>query len=217
MRGARIRRGAFALCFVSAAIIAAQPAGPTEQEIKQAEHDVPLLMKTLEVSPGMTIADLGAGAGAMTMVAARRLGPTSRIYATDLNPATVTALNVLAEREHLGNVEVIQGASAATNLPPACCDAIFMRDVYHHITDPAAMNRSIAASLKPGGRFAVIDFEAKPGSPLPEGVPANRGGHGVPPAVVEEEVRAAGLVYVRTLAEWPEPNKDPFFLVLFHK
>ena len=53
---------------------------------------------------------------------------------------------------------MLEGAAAATNLPPACCDAIFMRDVYHHITEPEAFNKSLAASLKPGGRLAVIDF-----------------------------------------------------------
>ncbi|HWF83499.1 MAG TPA: class I SAM-dependent methyltransferase [Vicinamibacterales bacterium] len=216
MLGTRIRRAAFALCLASVALISAQSRGPTEQEIKQAEHDVPVLLKVLDILPGMTVADLGAGAGAMTLVAARQLGPASRIYATDLNPATVADLKALAEREHLANVEVVQGAAAATNLPSACCDAIFMRDVYHHITDPAAMNRSIAAALKPSGRFAVIDFEAKPGSPLPDGVPANRGGHGVPPAVVAEEVGAASLIYVQTFPQWPEP-KEPSFLVLFHK
>lgn len=217
MLRARIRRGAVAFCIASTAIIiSAQSIGPDAQEIKQAEHDVPLLLQVLQVLPGMTIADLGAGAGAMTMVASRQLGPTSRVYATDLNPATVAELTALAQKEHLGNVTVIQGARAATNLPAACCDAIFMRDVYHHITDAAAMNRSIAAALKPGGRFAVIDFEAKPRSPRPEGVPANRGGHGVPPAVVVEEVSAAGFVHVQTFSQWPEP-KDPYFLVLFHR
>ncbi len=213
----RTRRtiGAIALCLASVAVILAQ-SGPTTQEIREAERDVPVLLKALDVVPGMTIADIGSGAGAMTLIAARQLGPRSRIYTTDLNPATVTGLKGLAEREHLTNVEVVQGAAASTNLPAGCCDAIFMRDVYHHITDPAAMNRSIAESLKPGGRLAVIDFEAKPGSPLPNGVPANRGGHGVPPAVVAEELRAAGLVYIETFPQWPEP-KEPFFLVLLHK
>jgi predicted methyltransferase len=215
MPRARHNFGAAALCIASIAVISAQ-SGPTSQEIKEAERDVPLLLNVLDVAPGMTVADVGAGAGAMSMVASRQLGPTSHIFATDLNPATVAELQALAEREHLANVEVIQGAAAATNLPPECCDAIFMRDVYHHIVDTAAMNRSIAASLKPGGRFAVIDFEARPGSPVPEGVPANRGGHGVPPSVVEEEVRAAGLVHVQTFAQWPEP-KQSLFLELFHR
>ena len=63
-----------------------------------------------------------------------------------------------AEKEGLKNVTVIEGAAAATNLPAGCCDAIFMRDVYHHITALDAFNKSLLASLKPGGRLAIIDF-----------------------------------------------------------
>jgi len=54
-----------------------------------------------------------------------------------------------------------------------------MRDVYHHFTMSSDINRSLFTALKAGGRLAVIDFEAAPGSKLPNGVPANRGGHGI--------------------------------------
>jgi predicted methyltransferase len=96
-----------------------------------------------------------------------------------------------------------------------------MRDVYHHITTPsiAAFNKSVFASLKPGGRFAVIDFRGRPGSAVPEGVPANRGGHGIPPEVVVDEIKAAGFTYQRTFEDWPTGVKSAagMFLVLFQK
>jgi predicted methyltransferase len=115
-------------------------------------------------------------------------------------------------------VMVLEGAAAATNLPEACCDAIFLRHVYHHITAIDAFNKSLHASLKPGGRLAIIDFVPEPGSKLPEGVPANRGGHGVPPAVVIDEMKAATLVHVRTIDKWPPGDKNPAaFLALFRK
>ncbi len=56
-----------------------------------------------------------------------------------------------------------------------------------------------------------------PGSELPAGVPASRRGHGVPIAVVEEELKAAGLTHLRTIPKWPEGEKHPLFLVLFSK
>ncbi len=67
------------------------------------------------------------------------------------------------------------------------------------------------------GRLAIIDFEADRGSKLPEGVPANRGGHGVPPAVVLSELTAAGFTHVKTVERWPPGDKNPLFLVLFRK
>jgi ubiquinone/menaquinone biosynthesis C-methylase UbiE len=49
---------------------------------------------------------------------------------------------------------VVEGGLAQTNLPDECCDAVFMRHVYHHFGDPPAMNASLFRSLKPGGRLA---------------------------------------------------------------
>ena len=119
---------------------------------------------------------------------------------------------------NLTNVTVLEGAARSTNLPDACCDAIFMRDVYHHLTSPADINRSLLAALKPGGRLAVIDFEPEQGSKVPEGVPANRGGHGIPPTLLVDEVDAEGLTYVRTISKWPAwDERARLFLALFRK
>ena len=53
---------------------------------------------------------------------------------------------------------VLEGAEASTNLPSECCDAIFLRDVYHHLTRPDAFDASLLAALKPGGRLAIMDL-----------------------------------------------------------
>ena len=63
------------------------------------------------------------------------------------------------------------GAADRTNLPDGACDAIFMRNVYHHFAAPGPMSASLAAALKPGGRLAVVDFRP-PGAEAP--TPADR-------------------------------------------
>ena len=64
----------------------------------------------------------------------------------------------------------------------------------------------------------MIDFEPAPGSAVPAGAPANRGGHGVKPAMVIDEMRAAGLVHVRTIDQRPPDDKEPtYFLTLFRR
>ena len=120
------------------------------------------------------------------------------------------------KREQLDNVTVLQGAAGSTNLPAACCDAVFMRDVYHHLTLPADFNRSLAAALKSGGRLAVIDFVPAPGSKVFPGVNPNRGGHGISPALVVSEVSEAGLRHERIVDPWPDVGGG-LFLVLFRK
>jgi len=186
------------------------------QERRQAESDLPHLIEALELTPGMTVADVGSGGGAVTVVLGKWNTP-GRVFATDITERGLRLTREYARKEGLTNVTVIEGAAGATNLPDACCDAIFMRDVYHHITNVASFNKSLMASLKPGGRLAIIDFRPGKGSTLPAGVPANREGHGVPIAVVEAELPMAGFTHVRTVEKWPPDDKDPLFLVLFRK
>ena len=165
----------------------------------------------------MTVADVGAGGGAITVVLGKWIGD-GQVFATDIGERQLRVIREYVEKEGLKNVTVIEGAAAATNLPAACCDAIFMRDVYHHITAVEAFNKSLLASLKPGGRLAIIDFPPDPGSKLPNGVPANRGGHGIPYAVVIDEIKAAGFTHVRTIDNWPPGDKQAtFHLTLFTK
>ena len=197
--------------------IAAQQTGLTDAQIKSADAEVPQLVQLLGLKPGMTVGDVGAGFGAWTMRFARELGPSGHVYATDIGAAQLAALRDVTQRERLNNVTVIEGAVNSTNLPAQCCNAILIRDAYHHLTQPEAVIRSLAGALKPGGRLAVIGFPPRPASEVPAGVPANRRGHGVPPAVVQAEVGAV-LTHVRTITAW-SPTSQPaaLFLMLFQK
>jgi ubiquinone/menaquinone biosynthesis C-methylase UbiE len=195
----------------------AQQTALTDGQIKTADLEVPELVKLFELQPGMTVADVGAGFGAWTMRFSRVVGPSGRVYSTDIGAAQLAALREAAKREGLGNIIVVEGAANTTNLPALCCDAILIRDAYHHLTQPAGIIRSLAAALKPGGRLAVIDFPPRPNSDVPSGVPADRLGHGVPPQVVEREVGAV-LKHVRTIPSWSASNQlASLYLVLFQK
>ena len=187
------------------------------QERQQAEFEAPQLAEVLDLKPGMTVADIGTGGGAMAVVLGRLVG-SGRIYATDLTQRSLTITREYAKKEGLTNITVIEGGAASTNLPSESCEALFMRNVYHHVTEPAAFNKSLYATAKPGARLAIIDAPPGKGSELPAGVPANRGGHGVPAAVVIDELTAAGFMHVRTIQGWPPGDKYPtVFLALFEK
>lgn len=213
----RLIAAALAVAVLAGAETSAQQTGLTDAQIKSADVEVPQLVELLELKPGMTVGDVGAGFGAWTMRFARALGPSGRVYATDIGAAQLAALREVTQRERLNNVTVIEGAVSSTNLPARCCDAILIRDAYHHLTQPEAVIRSLAASLKPGGWLAVIDFPPRPDSEVPGGVPANRGGHGVPPEVVQGEVGTM-LTHVRTIPAWSATSQPAsLFLVLFRK
>ena len=202
-----------AVVLLVTALHAQQPdARQIAQERKSAEEDAPKLVEVLELKPGMTVADVGSGGGAMSVVLGHWIG-TGRVYATDVTENALRWTREYVKKEGLTNVTVIEGAAASTNLPRACCDAIFLRNVYHHITAVDAFNKSLVESLKPGGRLAIIDFEGRKGSPIPEGVPANRLGHGVPRSVVIDELKQAGLTHDRTIDKFD----GTAFLSLFRK
>ena len=182
-----------ALLFGCAAVAAAQ----SEGERKAALADLPKLIEALDVREGQTVADIGAGRGWLTIGMARQVGPSGRVYGTDLDQKNVAELKAVVEKEKLPQISVIEGALAETNLPEACCDAIFTRFVYHHFAEPLPMNRSVLKSLKTGGRYAVIEFV--PGRGVPEAAdPKGRAGkaHGVGPDSVERELREAGFEIV---------------------
>lgn len=212
MRRACVAIGLAILLFGPAA---AQQTQLTEGQLKAAAHEMPQLVQLFELKPGMTVADVGAGFGAWTMEFAKVVGPAGRVYASDIGSAQLAALREAAKKHP--NVTVVEGEAQSTNLPAACCDAILIRDAYHHLTEPDPIVTSLASALKPGGRLAVIDFPPRANSEVPSGVPANRRGHGVPPDVVEREVGGV-LKHVRTIATWaPDSQPASLFLVLFRK
>jgi ubiquinone/menaquinone biosynthesis C-methylase UbiE len=174
-------------------------------------------MEVLELKPGMVVADVGAGFGAVTIVMSELLRPAGRLYATDITAHALAALRAEVAERKLANVTIIEGGVATTNLPDACWDALFLRDVYHHIGNVEAFNASMRASLKADGRLAIIDFAPEAGSKLPKGVPTNRGGHGIRPELVIEELTKAGFAHVRTIPVWPPDGKGGLFLVLFRR
>ncbi len=118
----------------------------------------------------------------------------------------------MAKRK-LANVIVVESKEADTNLPAGCCDAIFLRRVYHHLTKPAEFDAGLVRSLKTGGRLAIIDFAPRAGLGPLKGVPSNRGGHGIPQKIVIEELSAAGLQVEKIVDDWPEGS----YCVLFVK
>ncbi|HSL20534.1 MAG TPA: methyltransferase domain-containing protein [Vicinamibacterales bacterium] len=195
----------------------AQQTALTEAHLKSAEIEIPKLVDLLAIKPGTTVADVGAGFGAWTMALSKVVGANGRVYATEIGAAQLAALREAVERERLTNVTVVEATAANVNLPPACCDAILIRDVYHHVTNPEQMVRGVTAALKPGGRLAVMDFPPRANSEVPKGVPANRRGHGVPAEIVESEFGAV-LTRIRTIPDWsPESQPASLYLVLFQK
>jgi ubiquinone/menaquinone biosynthesis C-methylase UbiE len=177
---------------------------------KRDADDAAKLIQVLNLRPGSSVADIGAGTGPLEPAISRAIGAEGRLYATDISADRVADIRKAVTAASLSNVTVLEGAAAETKLPVACCDAIFMRLVYHHFGDPNAMDASLLSSLKPGGQLAVLDFPPKTGVTAEPGHRADGDSHGVMPATVIKELTAAGFVDVH---EVPWPTAPTFAVV----
>ena len=159
------------------------------------------LARALHVQPGDSVAEIGAGAGALIMTLQDHVQPGGRIYATELDPAR---LQQLREHEAEGLV-VIEAQPSSVGLPEGCCMAVFMRNVYHHVGDTARFNRELWHGLRPRGRVAVIDFEPDTFRFMhsrPPGTSPHRTGHGVEATAVVGELQSAGFTIEHIDPDW---------------
>ena len=183
--------------FVLTLAIIAAPAAA--QNAAQNAADAQRVLAALDLRPGSVAAELGAGDGELTVLIAKAVGDTGRVFSNEVNPERVQQISRTVERAGRKNVTVVTGQAKDAGLGEQCCDAVFMRDAYHHFADPEAMNASIMKALKPGGKLAVLDFGPPPGaeSPRPEDRDED-GHHGITPATLERELKAAEFEILST-------------------
>jgi SAM-dependent methyltransferase len=182
--------------------------------------EMPRLRHELTLTPGMSVADVGAGHGEMTVALAAEIGPSGRVYATDIDPEALEQIRTRVAAAGLRNVTILQAGTRDTGLPTGCCDAIVLRRVYHHLSDPAATNSDLLRALQPGGVLAIIDFPPMfswlwPWSPTD--ATGNRTGHGVDAGLVVEEVVARGFKFVKVIDDWPGRGPLKSYCAIFRK
>jgi SAM-dependent methyltransferase len=171
--------------------------------------EMPRLRQVLVLEAGKVVADLGAGKGELTVALAREVGSNGRVFSTEIDAARLKQLRVAVVEARLDNVTVIEARSHETGLPPNCCDAIVLRRVYHHLTDPTRINASLLQALRPGGVLAVIDF--------PPPLFWSRGSLGVPAKAVVTEITGSGFEPIQLIDDWPGRGPLPSYCALFRK
>jgi SAM-dependent methyltransferase len=163
----------------------------------QKPHEV---IQALALKPDAVVADIGAGTGYFAARLANMLRQ-GRVYAVDIEPDMVKYLGERAKREKLANMRAVAGAPADPHLPGKM-DLVLLVDVYHHIDDRQRYFQKLRASLKPGGRLAVIDFRLD----SPEGPPKDAR---IAPEIVKAELAKAGYALAEQHAFLPRQ----YFLV----
>jgi tRNA A58 N-methylase Trm61 len=172
--------------------------GPAAQAL---ESEAERIIAALRLRPGLRVADVGAGNGEWAERIGHEVGETGHVYATEVDRDHLQQVETRLKEAGLKNVTTILGTQQDTGLPPECCDAILLRMVYHHFTDPTRMRASLRSALRRGASLVVIDTEPQEKWRRLEGVP-DRGGHGIKEEDLVREMTRDGFEVVERHDDW---------------
>jgi precorrin-6B methylase 2 len=168
-----------------------------ERAERETEEKPQLVIDALEIKPGQTIADLGAGSGYYSFRIAPLVGPTGKVLAIDIEPTMLDVIAQRASREHVANITTVRSSARDPNLAAHSVDLLFMVDVYHELEYPYEVMSKVREALKPGGRVALVEYRAE--DPAVQIKPV----HKMSEAQVRREMQAAGFKHVKTVRTLP--------------
>jgi ubiquinone/menaquinone biosynthesis C-methylase UbiE len=129
-----------------------------ERPERVASLKIDYIIASLQLKPGQTVADIGAGPGVLSVPIAQAVGPAGKVYAVDIIDGFFPHIQQKAEAAHVANVRTVLGAPGDPKLPAKDVDVALFHDVLHHIEDRAGYLKALATYMKPGGRIAVVEL-----------------------------------------------------------
>jgi len=121
------------------------------------QHQPEKLMDAIGLKEGMTIADIGAGRGRMTVFFSLKVGEKGRVYANDIDKEALTYLEHRCQANNMTNVKTFPGKVDNPMLPAGEVDIAFMVSTYHHLEKPVEMMRNTIHSLKKDGILVIVE------------------------------------------------------------
>ncbi len=156
------------------------------REVYAAREEV---VAALDIKPGQSVADIGAGTGFYLWKFSESVGPSGRVYGVEISPRFLDRLRIDAKK--YSNSIIVTGAERSIELPPDSVDLVFICDTYHHFEYPQTMLASIRRALRPGGSLVIIDFHRIEGKSSDWTLRHVRGGE----SVFQSEIEAAGFEF----------------------
>ena len=161
--------------------------GPDRDEWQQPDR----VMDALGIADGSRVADLGAGGGWFTERLAHRVGPNGIVFAEDIQPAMIEAIERRKKSRSLANVRPSLGTAEDPRLP-AGLHAVLMVDTYPQLQNPIGVLKHVAKSLTANGALGIVDFKPDGG-----GGPGPLKEERLDPQVIVRDAATAGLVLRR--------------------
>lgn len=153
------------------------------------------VVELLNLPKNARIADIGCGPGMLSTAFAEAL-PEGVVYAIDVEPAQLDALNARIRNSKLTNVVPVLCVYEDPRIPDASVDCVLIVDTYHHFDSRVNYLKNLARVLRPGGTIVNIDY--KDGK-LPVGPPED---HKIKKADMLREFAEAGYAVTREITEF---------------
>ena len=167
------------------------------------------ILKTLNIQPGQTIADIGSGGGFFTFLFSHIVGDKGTVYAIDTNEGFLDYINSQAAENGLTNIKTVLATEDATPIPHHSVDLVFVRNVYHHLQNRVQYFSQVKQLLSPSARVFIIEY-SRQGSIFSF---HRRCGHNVPHEIIVEEMNNAGYTVSASFDFLPVQSFTIFTLV----
>jgi len=174
------------------------------------------IIRQLDLHPGMTVVDLGSGAGYFALKIAPRVAPNGRILAVDLRRQSLAFLWIRGVLGGHRNLYVIRSQVDNPGLPAGAVDAVLIANTYHELTRPEPNLKALYTSLRPGGRWVVVDRGPRAAGESSAAIAEH---HEMPPSVAERQINQQGFqTALREDRFIDRPgDEDLWWLVVFRK
>jgi len=116
------------------------------------------ILKVLGLKDGDIVADIGSGTGVLSRPMARKVAPTGRVLAVEVDQELLDYIDERSAQEKLGDILTVLGELQDPKLPTNDVDVAFFHNTLHHIKDRVGYLKLLASHLTPEGRIVVIDM-----------------------------------------------------------
>ncbi len=118
------------------------------------------VLAAIGLSPGLRVIDLCAGDGWFTRVIAKN---AAHVLAIDIDGHLLDVARVRLTESGLANCDYVEAdAYNVAQLTSRPADVVFMANAFHGVPDRPRLARAVHDALRPGGRFAIVNWHARP-------------------------------------------------------
>ena len=107
-------------------------------------------LREMGLKKGQTVLDYGCGIGSFSISAAKMVGNDGVVYASDIHPLAIRAVEKKIKKKRISNTKTIL-SSRETGLPDGCVDVVLLYDVFQMISDKAKLLEELHRVLKSDG------------------------------------------------------------------